>query len=101
MTEEVASSNFFDVTAVHDFLKKYIYPSISEDCIMYGDQNNTTLPEDTNEYCLFYVESGSQSATTIEDYDPKKEQLTLHGKKEVIIRVDLYSESLNGSTNSE
>ena len=98
--EDVKSSNFVDVTGIHDFLKKFIYPAIDENCIIYGDQNNISLPAGTNEYCLFYVENGSQSATTIENYDPVKEELTLYGKKELIIRVDLYSDSLNGSTNA-
>lgn len=100
MTEEVLSSNFVDITGIHDFLAKYIYPSIDSNCIIYGDQNNIVLPEGTNEYCLFFVENGSQSATTIEEYDAQKEALTLYGKKEIIIRVDLYSDSLNGSTNA-
>lgn len=99
-TEEIKSSNFVDVTGIHDFLTKYIYPAIPADCIIYGDQNNITLPEGANEYCLFFVEAGTQSATTIEVYDPEKEELTLHGKKEIVIRVDLYSDSVNGSTNA-
>jgi hypothetical protein len=40
-----------------------------------------------------------QSATTIEEYDPEKEILTLHGKKEIIVRVDCYAKSENGQIN--
>lgn len=98
--ENVQSSNFIEVTAVYDFLSKYIYPAIDPECVIYGNQNQISLPENTNEYCIFYVENSTQTATTIEEYDPENEQLTLHGKKEVIIRVDLYSNSENGSTNS-
>ena len=68
--------------------------------MIYGNQNNITLPSETNEYCIFYVENGTQSATTIEEYDPNNELLTLHGKKEIIVRVDCYANSVNGQINN-
>ena len=64
--ENVQSSNFIDVTAVYDFLSKYIYPAIDPECVIYGNQNQISLPENTNEYCIFYVENSTQTATTIE-----------------------------------
>lgn len=97
--ENVVSTDFADVKGVYDFLSKYLYPAIDPDCVIYGNQNNITLPPDTNEYCIFYIENGAQSATTIEEYDPKNEKLTLHGKKEIIVRVDCYAKSENGQIN--
>ncbi len=97
--ESIVSTDFADIKGVYDFLSKYIYPAINSDCVIYGNQNNITLPENSNDYCIFYVENGMQSATTIEEYDPQKEQLTLHGKKEIIVRVDCYAKSENGQIN--
>jgi hypothetical protein len=97
--ENIVSTDFSDVKGVYDFLSKYLYPAIDPDCVIYGNQNNITLPPDTNEYCIFYIENGMQSATTIEEYDPEKELLTLHGKKEIIVRVDCYAKSENGQIN--
>lgn len=97
--ENIVSTDFADVKGVYDFLSKYLYPAIDPDCVIYGNQNNITLPPDTNEYCIFYIENGAQSATTIEEYDPKNEKLTLHGKKEIIVRVDCYAKSENGQIN--
>ena len=99
-TEIIQSDTFIQVNAIYDYLAKYIYPAIDTECIQYGNQNNVVLPEDTNDYCIFFIENGSQTATTIEEYDPKKEQLTLKGKKEIIFRVDLYANSVNGNTNN-
>lgn len=97
--ENIVNTDFADVKGVYDFLSKYLYPAIDPDCVIYGNQNNITLPENTNEYCIFYIENGMQSATTIEEYDPEKELLTLHGKKEIIVRVDCYAKSENGQIN--
>ena len=97
--ENIVSTDFTDVKGVYDFLSKYLYPAIDSECVIYGNQNNITLPPDTNEYCIFYIENGMQSATTIEEYDPKNELLTLHGKKEIIVRVDCYAKSENGQIN--
>ena len=97
--ENIVSTDFSDVKGVYDFLSKYIYPAIDPDCVIYGNQNNINLPPNTNEYCIFYIENGMQSATTIEEYDPEKELLTLHGKKEIIVRVDCYAKSENGQIN--
>ena len=99
-TEIIQSDSFIQVNAIYDYLAKYIYPAIDGDCIQYGNQNNVVLPEDTNDYCIFFIENGTQTATTIEEYDPTKEQLTLKGKKEIIFRVDLYANSVNGNTNN-
>ena len=98
--ENIVSIDFTDVKGVYDFLIKYIYPTIDAECVIYGNQNNITLPPETNEYCIFYIENGTQSATTIEEYDPKNEMLTLHGKKEIIVRVDCYANSANGQINN-
>ena len=98
--ENIVSTDFIDIKGVYDFLIKYIYPAIDPECVIYGNQNNITLPPETNEYCIFYVENGTQSATTIEEYDPKNELLTLHGKKEIIVRVDCYANSVNGQINN-
>lgn len=97
--ENIVSTDFADVKGVYDFLSKYLYPAIDPDCVIYGNQNNINLPPNTNEYCIFYIENGMQTATTIEEYDPEKEQLTLHGKKEIIVRVDCYAKSENGQIN--
>ena len=96
----IVNTDFTDVKGVYDFLIKYIYPTIDPECVIYGNQNNITLPPETNEYCIFYIENGTQSATTIEEYDPNNELLTLHGKKEIIIRVDCYANSANGQINN-
>lgn len=96
----IVSTDFVDVKGVYDFLIKYIYPAIDPECVIYGNQNNITLPPETNEYCIFYVENGTQSATTIEEYDANNELLTLHGKKEIIVRVDCYANSVNGQINN-
>lgn len=96
----IVSTDFVDVKGVYDFLIKYIYPAIDPECVIYGNQNNITLPPETNEYCIFYIENGTQSATTIEEYDANNELLTLHGKKEIIIRVDCYANSANGQINN-
>lgn len=96
----IVNTDFVDVKGVYDFLIKYIYPTIDAECVIYGNQNNITLPPETNEYCIFYVENGTQSATTIEEYDANNELLTLHGKKEIIIRVDCYANSVNGQINN-
>lgn len=96
----IVNTDFVDVKGVYDFLIKYIYPTIDPECVIYGNQNNITLPENTNEYCIFYVENGTQSAITIEEYDPNNELLTLHGKKEIIVRVDCYANSVNGQINN-
>ena len=98
--ENIVSTDFTDVKGVYDFLIKYIYPAIDPECVIYGNQNNITLPPETNEYCIFYIENGTQSATTIEEYDPSNELLTLHGKKEIIVRVDCYANSANGQINN-
>ena len=98
--ENIVSTDFVDVKGVYDFLIKYIYPAIDPECVIYGNQNNITLPSETNEYCIFYIENGMQSATTIEEYDPNNELLTLHGKKEIIVRVDCYANSANGQINN-
>lgn len=97
---DIVNTDFVDVKGVYDFLIKYIYPTIDAECVIYGNQNNITLPPETNEYCIFYVENGTQSATTIEEYDPNNELLTLHGKKEIIVRVDCYANSANGQINN-
>ena len=98
--ENIVSTAFTDVKGVYDFLIKYIYPAIDPECVIYGNQNNITLPPETNEYCIFYIENGTQSATTIEEYDPNNERLTLRGKKEIIVRVDCYANSVNGQINN-
>ena len=98
--ENIVSTDFIDIKGVYDFLIKYIYPAIDPECVIYGNQNNITLPPETNEYCIFYVENGTQSATTIEEYDANNELLTLHGKKEIIVRVDCYANSVNGQINN-
>lgn len=98
--ENIVNTDFVDVKGVYDFLIKYIYPTIDAECVIYGNQNNITLPPETNEYCIFYIENGTQSATTIEEYDPNNELLTLHGKKEIIVRVDCYANSANGQINN-
>ena len=97
---DIVNTDFVDVKGVYDFLIKYIYPTIDAECVIYGNQNNITLPPETNEYCIFYIENGTQSATTIEEYDPNNELLTLYGKKEIIVRVDCYANSANGQINN-
>lgn len=99
-TETIVSTNFVDIKSIYDFLVKYVYPAINSDCIIYGNQNNISLPEDTNDYCIFYVENGMQTSTTIEEYDPENEILILTGKKEIIVRVDCYANSVNGQINN-
>ena len=53
--ENIVSTDFTDVKGVYDFLIKYIYPAIDPECVIYGNQNNITLPPDSNEYCIFYI----------------------------------------------
>lgn len=93
------SDNYPDIVkAFYDFLSGHLYPDVESQAVFYGNQNNIVLPEN-NDYCIFYIQNAQKTATTIEDYDPQNEKITLTGKSEIVCRVDIYCSSQNGDTN--
>jgi len=95
----MTTQNYPNVIAVfYNFLSKNLYPSVDSQSVFYGNQNNITLPEN-NDYCIFYLNGSTKTATTIENYNAEKEQLTLTGKLDITCHVDVYCSSQNGDTN--
>lgn len=91
------SYEYADVlAAVHAFLKAYLTPAVADGCIIWGNQNNITLPAENNDYVLFYVNGMERHGTTVETYDGMGETLTLKESSEITVRVDCYADSSNG-----
>lgn len=93
------TQNYPDIISlVYTFLSEVLYPEVENSHVFYGNQNNITLPDD-NDYCIFYFNGSTRTSTTIEEYDPKNELLTLYGKADLSCHVDIYCSSQNGDTN--
>ena len=80
-TEIIQSDNFIQVNAIYDYLAKYIYPAIDADCIQYGNQNNVVLPEDTNDYCIFFMKTALRQQQQLKNTILKRTVNTKRQKK--------------------
>lgn len=94
---EVVNYGYADLRkAIYNFLKQYLQPTVNPNAILWGNQNNISLPAGTNDYCIFYIQNQIRHGTNTEDYDPDAETLTLRESSEIIVRVDCYATSVNG-----
>ncbi len=85
-----------DITgAVADFLAKYAVPAVPAESILCGNQNNVALPE-TNDYIIFTTTQTVRHGTTAETWaDDGTLRLTV--TTEVLVQVDCYADSRNGT----
>lgn len=96
---EVVSYEYADVRkAIYNFLKQYIQPAIDSKTIIWGNQNNISLPAGTNDYCIFYIQNVVRHGTNTSTYDPDEEQITLKECSEILVRVDCYADTSNGTS---
>lgn len=94
---QVISYDYADVRkAVYNFLIQYLQPSVNPKAILWGDQNNISLPAGTNDYCIFYIQNQIRHGTNLSLYDPDEETTTFKESTEIVVRVDCYATSYNG-----
>lgn len=83
--------------AMYAFLAAYLQPAVDPERIIWGNQNNITLPAGSDDYVIFYTQNQYRHGTDYEEYDPEAEELTLLKNNEVVVRVDCYANSKNGT----
>lgn len=88
------------IRGLHSFLAWAIYPALGDGGahVIYGMQNNIALPPD-NDYAIFTLQGITRTATAIEEFGAEDEEITIHGKAQAAIKVDLYCSAQNGDTN--
>lgn len=93
---EVISFDYADLRkAIYNFLKAYLQPEINAKAIIWGNQNNISLPAGTNDYCIFYIQNQIRHGTNVNLYDADEETFTMKETSEVVVRVDCYADSRN------
>lgn len=94
---EVVTYDYADIRkAVYNFLLKYLQPTVDKKAIIWGNQNNISLPAGTNDYCIFYIQNVVRHGTNTTYYDSEDETYTLKESSEIIVRVDCYADTSNG-----
>ena len=67
--------------------------------IFYGNQNNLALPPEGNDYVIYSYISSVRHGTSAEDWtkDQTDDNVYLSTTTEVLVQVDCYASTLNGS----
>ncbi len=81
--------------AVYDFLCKYAAPLIDPNNIIWGNQNEITLPE-SDDYIIFSPLNTIRHGTGEEIYDPAKGQYSISETIEVPVQIDCYANTETG-----
>lgn len=82
--------------AVFDFIKTYAAPVVAEENIIWGNQNDITLPV-SDDYIIFSPLQAIRHGTGEENYNPVTETITLVETIEVPVQIDCYANSESGS----
>lgn len=82
--------------AVFDFIKTYAAPVVPEEYVIWGNQNDITLPV-TDDFILFSPLNAIRHGTGEENYDPDAGTITLAETIEVPVQIDCYANSESGS----
>lgn len=82
--------------AIYDFINAYIQPPIAEDAIIWGNQNDITLPENNNDYVIFWIINSLRHGTNINQYDADNELENISESNELVIQIDCYCDSTTG-----
>lgn len=76
---------------VYDFLATYLAPSVAADHIIWGNQNNLTLPEDGDDFVIFYLMSNVRRGSGFEYWEKDGEDVqTVSETVEGLVQIDCY-----------
>lgn len=86
-------------TAIQEFLEIFAVPAVAPENIFYGNQNNLALPPEGNDYVIYSYISSVRHGTSAEDWekDQTDDNVYLSTTTEVLVQVDCYASTLNGS----
>lgn len=86
-------------TAIQEFLEIFAVPDVAPENIFYGNQNNLALPPEGNDYVIYSYISSVRHGTSAEDWeqDQNDDNVYLSTTTEVLVQVDCYASTLNGS----
>lgn len=87
--------------AVYGFLSEMMAPPVGGECIIWGNQNEISLPPGTNDYVIFTLLDSTRHGTNIESYDTSTEGLTLREGLEASVQIDCYAASVSGTDGSD
>lgn len=83
--------------ALYDFICEYIQPEVERDNVIWGNQNNITLPESSNDYVIFTLLDTVRHGTNYDNYDSENEELSVKEGNEFTVQIDCYCDSENGN----
>lgn len=82
--------------AVFDYIKTYAAPVVDEENIIWGNQNDISLPA-TDDFILFSPLYAIRHGTGEEQYDPVAGTITLSETIEIPVQIDCYANTESGS----
>ena len=84
--------------AVYSFLETYLAPPVAPDHIIWGNQNNLTLPEDGDDFVIFYLMSNVRHGSGFEHWDKVgADEQTVSETLEGLVQIDCYCSGDNPS----
>lgn len=82
---------------LYELLNEFLIPSVDENNIFYGNQNNLTLPEDSSDYVIYTILNIVRHGTNEIKYDAQNEEERNKVEYEVSVQIDCYADTSNGS----
>ena len=82
---------------LYELLNEFLIPSVDENNIFYGNQNNLTLPEDSSDYVIYSILNIVRHGTNEIKYDAQNEEERNKVEYEVSVQIDCYADTSNGS----
>ena len=82
---------------LHELLNEFLIPSVDENNIFYGNQNNLTLPKDSSDYVIYSILNIVRHGTNEIKYDAQNEEEHNKVEYEVSVQIDCYADTSNGS----
>lgn len=82
---------------LYELLNEFLIPSVDENNIFYGNQNNLTLPEDSSDYVIYTILNIVRHGTNEIKYDAQNEEEHNKVEYEVSVQIDCYADTSNGS----
>lgn len=87
--------------ALYDFINEFCDPKVTNECIILGNQNNISLPTETDNYIIFYIQNIIRHGTNIERYQDATESYSMIENNEIVAQIDCYCDSNNGLDDSK
>jgi hypothetical protein len=98
MTTQNLTVNFRE--AVFDFIAKFAAPVIPEENIIWGNQNEITLPESAD-YIIYSPLNTVRHGTGVESFDKNKNTVTVEETIEIPVQIDCYANGNSGRDGME